>query len=163
MDFDFGNILYIVITLVAVIVGILGKKKKPASQGTGGEEGDAQPGFMEKLERILTMEQENPQVSDLQSFEEDLPVEEEYVTEQGVAFQREPMKAPSIMDDYDRIMKGSGQGDSDLYRTDGEKLTESLELIDLDRYPGTSLPDLTKDFDARTAIIYSTIINRLDY
>ena len=163
MDFDFGNILYIVITLVAVIVGILGKKKKAANQGTGEEAGDAQPGFMEKLERMLTMGQENPQVSDLQSFEEDLPVEEEYVTEQGVASQWEPLKAPSIMDNYDRIMKGSDQGDSDLYFTDGENPTDSLELIDLDRYPGTSLPDLTKDFDARTAVIYSAIINRLDY
>ena len=163
MDFEIGNILYIVITLVAVIVGILGKKKKPAIQGTGGEEGAAQPGFMEKLERMLTMGQENPQVSDLQPFEEDLPVEEEYVTEQGVASQWEPMKAPSIMDNYDRIMKESVQGDSDLNFTDREIITEPLELIDLDRYPGTSLSDLTKDFDARTAVIYATIINRLDY
>ena len=163
MDFDFGNILYIVITLVAVIVGVLGKKKKPANQGTREEAGDAQPGFMENLERMLRMGQENPQVSDLQSFEEELPEEEEHVAEQGMASQREPMKAPSIMDDYDRIMQGSGQGDSDLYFTDGENMTEPMELVDLDRYPGTSLSDLTKDFDARTAVIYATIINRLDY
>lgn len=163
MDFEIGNILYIVITLVAVIVGILGKKKKPANQGTGEEEGAARPGFMENLERVLRMGQENPQVSDLQSFDEDISVEEEYVTEQGVTSQWEPMKAPSIMDNYDRIMKGSSQGDSDLYFTDGENMSESPELIDLDRYPGTSLSDLTKNFDARTAVIYATIINRLDY
>ena len=35
MDFDVGNILYIVITLVAVIIGVLGKKKKPAEGGSG--------------------------------------------------------------------------------------------------------------------------------
>ncbi len=40
MDFDTGNILYVVITLIAVIVGLLGKKKKKA-QGSGSGEAEA--------------------------------------------------------------------------------------------------------------------------
>ncbi len=58
MDFDIGNILYIVITIVAVAVGLLGKKKKPAEGGSGAPKGNARPGFMENLERVLQMGQE---------------------------------------------------------------------------------------------------------
>ena len=46
MDFDIGNILYVVITLVAIIASLLGKKKKPASK-------DAKPGFFDNLEQVL--------------------------------------------------------------------------------------------------------------
>jgi hypothetical protein len=42
-------------------------------------------------------------------------------------------------------------------------MIEPLEVIDLDMEPGTSLPDFTKNFDAREAVVYSAIINRLDY
>ena len=31
MDFDIGNILYVVITIVAIAASLLGKKKKPAN------------------------------------------------------------------------------------------------------------------------------------
>lgn len=163
MDFDIGNILYIVITIVAVVVGLLGKKKKPASSGTGEDGTEAKPGFFENLERMLTMGQENPGVSDLQPYEEDLPMEEDFVAEQAASTRYEPMKAPSIMDEYDRIMQGSDQGASDFYHTEGESRLEPMEVVDLEMDPGTALPDFTKDFDARTAVVYSAILNRLDY
>ena len=153
MDFDIGNILYIVITLVAVLVGVLGKKKKPGTTGSGEGVGQSQPGFMENLERLLTGGQENPEIVDLQEFEEDLPPEEGLVTE----------KAPSIMDDYDRIMQGDRQEESDLFYTDGDSMTESLEVIELDEKAGISFFDIVNKFDARTAVMYSAIINRLDY
>jgi hypothetical protein len=163
MEFDIGNILYIVITLVAVIVGLLGKKKKPAAPGTGEEGSEARPGFLENLERIMTMGQENPVVSDLQPFEEDLPMEEEYVSEAVTSPEWESIKAPNIMDEYDRIMSGNDQGDTDPFSAESGRMIEPLEVIDLDMEPGTSLPDFTKNFDAREAVVYSAIINRLDY
>ena len=163
MEFDIGNILYIVITLVAVLVGVLGKKKKKGTPATGEEGGNAQPGFMENLERFLTMGQENPAVVDLQEFEEDLPVEESLVSELESESRYEPMKAPSIMDEYDRIMQGSQQEESDIYFSQGDSMMESLDLIELDEEAGTSFFDIVEKFDARTAIVYSAIINRLDY
>ena len=163
MDFDIGNILYIVITLVAVLVGVLGKKKKPRTPGTGEGGGEARPGFMENLERLLTMGQENPAVVDLREYEEDLPAEEGFSTELEPESRRERKKAPSIMDDYDRIMQGNQEGESDLYHTTGDGMIEPLDVIELDVEAGTSFLDMVKKFDAKTAIVYSAIINRLDY
>lgn len=42
-------------------------------------------------------------------------------------------------------------------------MTEVLEVFDLDELPGTDYFEIVKDFDAGTAIVYSSIINRLDY
>lgn len=163
MEFDIGNILYIVITLVAVLVGVLGKKKKPGTPGTGEGGGKAQPGFMENLERLLTGGQENPAVVDLQEYEEDLPAEEGLASELEADSKWEPIKAPSIMDEYDRIMQGNQQEESDIFFTEGDSLMESLEVIELDKEAGTDFLDMVNKFDARTAVVYSAIINRLDY
>ena len=163
MDFDIGNILYIVITLVAVTIGLLGKKKKPGTQGTGEGGGKAQPGFMENLERLLTMGQENPVVSDLQEFEEDLPEEEGSVTELEAEPRWESLKAPNIMDDYDRIMQGNQEEGRDIYFVDGDSMSEPMEVIELDEESGTGFLDMVSRFDARKAIVYSAIINRIDY
>jgi len=161
MDFDIGNILYIVITLVAVIVGLLGKKKKPA-EGASEEPGsDARPGFMENLERVLQMGQEEHQVRDLQDFEEDLPVEEAEpvpVVEESL---NDVRSRPSIMDEYERIMNRNKDDEQD-YILGGDEQMEVLELIDLDETAGTDYFEIVKDFDAGTAVVYSAIINRLD-
>ena len=163
MEFDIGNILYIVITLVAVLVGVLGKKKKKkqGSQDTG--EGNARPGFLENLERMLTMGQENPAVADLQSFEEDLPIEEGHISELESELSPEPMKAPNILEEYDRIMQGNQQESSYNFYTEGEGIMEALDLSDADEDSGTSFHDIVNDFDAKKAVVYSAIINRLDY
>ena len=163
MDFDIGNLLYIVITLVAVIIGVLGKKKKPAEGGSGEQESEAKPGFLENLERVLQMGQEQPQVRDLQDFEEDLPVEQvipDEVEEESFADLR---NRPSIMDEYDRIMNRSGDGELDSMMGDEGNMDEVLEVLDLDEISGTNYFEIVRDFDAGTAVVYSAIINRLDY
>jgi hypothetical protein len=163
MEFDIGNILYIVITLVAVLIGVLGKKRRQGTQGTGEQGAETQTGFMENLERVMRMGQENPSVSDLQEFEEDLPVEEELASESESDSRWEPIKAPSITDEYDRIMMGNQQEDTEIYFEEGEDIIESIELIELDKESGTGFLDMVQRFDARTAVVYSAIINRLDY
>ena len=157
MDFEIGNILYIVITLVAVIVGLLGKKKKPAEGGSGAPESAARPGFMENLERVLTMNQEQAEVNNLQDFEEDLPEEEVYTVEESHDDLR---SRPSIMDEYDRIMNQRQEGD---LSTEGGLTDGALEVIDLDETQGSNYFDIVRDFDAGTAVVYAAIINRLDY
>ncbi len=163
MEFDIGNILYIVITLVAVIIGLLGKKKKPVNKGEGEEGGEAQPGFMQNLERVLRMGQENPEVSELQAFEEDLPPEEVLVSEAEPNDRWEPIKAPSIMDEYERIMQSNQQEDPDIFFSGENEMDQVLDVIELDRESGTGFLDVVQNFDARTAVVYSAIINRLDY
>lgn len=161
MDFDIGNILYIVITLVAVIVGLRGKKKKPAQEGTGVSEETARPGFMENLERVLKMGQEEPMVADLEPYEEDLSFEEVTVEVERPASILD--MRPGIMDDYDRIMNRSTDGEMELIDLEGVSMTEAGDLISLDSAEGTDYFELVENFDAGKAIVYSTIINRLDY
>jgi hypothetical protein len=163
MEFDIGNILYIVITLVAVIVGLLGKKKKPASQGEAGEGSEARPSFMENLERALRMGQENPDVADLQEFEDDLPVEVIVDSEAESDERFQPMKAPSIMDDYERIMQSSQEDSQDIFFTGEGDMDQVLDVIELGEEGSTGFLDMVQEFDAKTAVVYSAILNRLDY
>jgi RNA-binding protein YhbY len=163
MDFDIGNILYIVITIVAVAVGLLGKKKKPAEGGSGTPGSEARPSFMENLERVLTMGQEPQEVQYLQESEEGLPAEELVKVEVVEEDFSDLRNRPSIMDEYERIMNSGNVGELDLNGSEGESMTEILEVSDLDELPGTDYFEIVKDFDAGTAIVYSSIINRLDY
>jgi hypothetical protein len=165
MDFDIGNILYVVITLVAIIAGLLGRKKKPANQSPKETSDENQPGFMENIERILRMGQENPQVADLQDYEEDIVFDEP----KPVASLNSELSAEtavpsrSILDDYDRIMNSMNERDNDASFADGDHLDGSLEVFDMDNEGRANYFEIIKDFDAGTAIVYSTIINRLDY
>jgi hypothetical protein len=161
MDFEIGNLLYIVITLVAVIVGVLGKKKKPADGGSGAPgESAARPGFLENLERVLQMGQEQPEIKDLQEFEVDLPDEEVLSVEESHADLR---NRPSIMDEYDRIMNRSNEGEFGSMMAEDGLTDGAMEVLDLDGEQGNNYFEIVRDFDAGTAVVYSTIINRLDY
>jgi len=173
MDFDIGNILYIVITLVVVIVGLLGKKKKPAEGDSEAPQGEAQPGFMESLERVFTMGQEKPEVQNLQDSEEDLQAEgevvevvevEEVVEVASTEETYDTMRSrPGIMEDYERLMNRAGDGELDLGILEEAIMDEAMELIELDEISGTNYFDIVQNFDAGTAVVYSSIINRLDY
>jgi hypothetical protein len=54
-------------------------------------------------------------------------------------------------------------GELDFMTEEGEQTNEELELFELDEIPGTNYFEIVRDFDAGTAVVYSTIINRLDY
>lgn len=145
------------------MIGLLGKKKKPADGGTGTPEGEARPGFLENLERALTMDQEQPRVRDLQDFEPDLP-DEEYAREVQVEeVKPQAQERPSLMEEYERIMSQRGDQYQNTTMSEGGVLSETLEVIDLDEEYGTDYFEIVKDFDAGTAVVYSAIINRLDY
>ncbi len=164
MDFEIGNLLYIVITLVAVIIGLLGKKKKPADGGSGApEESAARPGFLENLERVLQMGQEQPEVKDLQNFEADLPDEEALTVEAVEESFADLRNRPSILEEYDRIMNQSKEGELGFMMAEEGLNYGTVDVIDLDETQGSNYFDIVRDFDAGTAIVYSTIINRLDY
>ena len=159
MDFEIGNLFYIVITVVAIIIGLLGKKKKPAGQGTGETEGRAQPGFLENLERAFNMGQENQEV-ELRDYEEDLPVEEEVI---------EPTQGPlteteGLLEEYERMQgRKKDTAEGGIILSEADIITEPLEVIQIGEEEGTDYFEVIKDFDAGTAVVYSAIINRIDY
>lgn len=156
MDFDIGNIFYIVITLVVVIIGLLGKKKSPAKD-TGEGKGSSLPGFMENLEKAFNPDQEEQYAANLQDSEPELQQEESDPEYKDVP---EPM---TLMEEYESLQKSRG----DQVGSSGEMAegitTEPLEIIYLDEEEGTDYFEVIKGFEAGTAVVYSTIINRLDY
>lgn len=166
MEFDVGNILYIVITLVAVIVGVLGRKKKKKQATTGSEPGEVESrgGFMENIERVLRMGQENPEVADLQDYESDLSQEQpEYdvFTEEPVADSQRATKG--IVEDYGQMLQRLQSRESDIFLNEAERLNETLDVVQLDEEEDSDYFEIIKDFDAGTAVVYSAIINRVDY
>ena len=156
MDFDIGNIFYIVITLVAVIVGILGKKKKPAGTGSPEDSEGAAPGFLENLEKAFNMGQEDQLVVDLKEGEVDLE------PEMPVADYQAPEKS-SLMEEYDRLYKNRNEQNEDSILSSVDMATEPLEIIDLEEDEGTDYFEVVEDFNAATAVVYAAIINRIDY
>ncbi len=167
MEFDIGNILYVVITLVVIIVGLLGKKKKPASTGSEQDTSSRpQGGIMENLEKILSMGQEDPLIMDLKDHESDLYAEEEREYEE-TELESSPAETGSdqtFQAEYQQILDrlNNRESDASLFEEEGGNL-EPLELIQLEDEQGTDYFEIIKDFDAGTAVVYSAIINRVDY
>ena len=70
---------------------------------------------------------------------------------------------PSILEEYDRIMNQSNEGEFGSMIAEGGLTDEAPEVVDLDGTQGNNYFEIVRDFDAGTAVVYSTIINRLDY
>jgi len=157
MDFDIGNIFYVVITLVAIIVSLLGKKKKPGTK-------NSKPGFLENLDKMLKMGQEDPSVMTLQDYEPDLmEADEELDSEVETEVYGMSNEAPSLLEEYEELLKKRGGSVVEAMQYDGSNFTDQLDIIDLEDEEGTDYFEIIKDFDAGTAVVYSAIINRLDY
>lgn len=153
--------MYIVITLVVVIVGLMGKKKKPAGQGTGESEGQPRPGFLENLEKAFNMVQPDPAVVDLQDHEVDILAEEEFADPAP-----EPRSEPlTLMEEYNRMVEerqgNKGQSHISSMVDSQSKAPGVVEFDVVDE--GTDYFEIVKDFDAGTAVVYSAIINRIEY
>ncbi|MFH0756635.1 MAG: hypothetical protein V2B15_05040 [Bacteroidota bacterium] len=167
MKFDIGNILYIVITLVVVIVGVMGRKKKPAP--TGSVPGDAgrqpQGGFMESLEKVLRTGQEDPVLIDFQEQAVDLYGEEVMGYEEAVPEPSPIVTAdlPTFQEEYQQILDRLNSRESEIFLPQVDGNPEPLVVIDLEAQEGTDYFKIIKDFEAGTAIVYSAIINRVDY
>jgi hypothetical protein len=177
MDIDIGNIVYILITLVALSLGLLGRKKKKRPGGVPGEGGGKpQSGFMDNLEKVLaSLGQEEPGIAEPREQEPDLAQDEflfgpsvEPVKQQAQEFEQipefEPAEEPAgLTGDYELVFGEKAENESGEFMEEGEKATGPLEVIDLDTVEGVDFFRVIKDFDAGTAIVYSAIINSLDY
>jgi hypothetical protein len=156
MEFEFGNLIYLIFAIIAAIVGLMGKKKKPAK---GGESQSGKPGFMENLEQMLKMGQDDPMVVDLHDYEQDIMPEE---AEDETHIKAEP-GTPSLMEEYHQLLGRRQEYQSEMIPDEGEYTDEPLEVIQLDEEEATDYFEIVKDFDAGTAVVYSAIINRVDY
>lgn len=149
------------ITLVAVLVGVLGKKKKPSPTGSGEEGGSRVGGFMENLEKAFQMGQEEQVVADYDESEESEPFEESDY--EPVVAQQATSEPSSLMREWESYNEKSGSMLNDSILSDADIVTDPLEVIQLGDDEGTDYFEVVKDFNAATAVVYAAIINRIDY
>lgn len=137
MDFDIGNLIYIIAMLVAVLVGIFGKKKK---SGTGNK-GNIFEKLGKELEGFAGVNQQDaPGTLDYETVEEEKEEENE------------------------GILNPELQKHRGLIQTEGIRTTDSPGVFELEQEEeGQDFFEIIRDFDLGTAVIYSAIINRIEY
>lgn len=191
MDFDIGTLIYILVTIVAVIAGVAGRKKKkvPAAQPieTGHEQDHDHPAdkkkatkgnFFTKLEEQLESfaVEAKQAVADIR--EEPVVQEDELFAEEDEILYREDVQETDSQKNervYESILRSESTAYEGIYIPDeyendplmeatGINVTDAIELIHLEEDHERSFDDLKdiQEFDARTAIIYSSIINRIE-
>ena len=188
-DFDIGTILYVVITLVAVLIGLLGRKKKKAGAGSqpGGNDGESD--FMKNLQRAFNTEDDEHEFGEVPGEETTMREEvtemkrekreemesrtkgiwEEYEELHGTEREKQRIAESGIRNGLEDEMEVSAEQEA-AFETEGEGVlsdtgepADQLEVIELGEYEGTNYFDIVQNFDAVTAVIYSAIINRTEY
>jgi len=162
MDFDIGNLIFIVATLIAILVSVFGKKKKSVLKGVPPQDGSNKQGnFFEKLgkelEGYIEMKEQKrtPGTGDTVMTEKP---QYDYIFEE---IKSEP---ETLMADYEGETNPARMSYLDLIEAEGIPATEPLQVIEIDEDPeGRDYFEILDDFDAGTAVIYSAIINRIDY
>jgi hypothetical protein len=175
MDFDIGTLIYIVITLVAVIAGAFSQKKKPAGKPSGGEaEPSASSGnIFSRLEKQFegfvdeakeaTQEIRQEFISSEEALEEirdDDFVFAEEVHEERQNEEKEPVT--TAFAGFEGTFDPELVMNRELIEAEANRSTE-LQVIELDEELYADYYEIVEDFDLGTAVIYSAIINRPDY
>ncbi|MFO7932623.1 MAG: hypothetical protein R6U78_00970 [Bacteroidales bacterium] len=172
-EFDIGTIIYVVITLVVLLIGLLGKKKKPATDSQA--DGESSTGdFMQKLERTFGFGREEEEEGDQEGEQNVMGVaraEEELGQRRGLESRAENMweeyeRIHGTREEKERIADSGfrrGEKEEETVFSDAQEPGDHLDVIELGEYEGRSYFDIVQDFDAVTAVIYSAIINRTEY
>jgi hypothetical protein len=174
MEFDIGTLIYIIITIIAIVAGVAGKKKTPAGN-TGASEGGSKS-FFEKLEeKIGGFVDEAKETTGSVTEEIRAPfTEEEPVMEREVASDdnREQDKnywrnnSESAYDEYAGEYDPDQQENLEQIASEAIRSTnesDMLQVIDMDESYHPDYYEIVREFDLGTAVIYSSIINRKEY
>jgi|GEM_PF-2896916 len=175
MEFDIGTLIYIVITIIAIVAGVAGQKKKPAGSSDGTGEGGSKS-FFDKLEEQLTgfadeaKETAGSFAEEVKSpFMEDQPVmQPEPATddrrEQDQAYWQNNIE--SAYDEYAGIYDPDQQDELEQISEEAIRSTDESEVLHVEELDESEHPDyyeIVSEFDLGTAVVYSTIINRKEY
>ena len=162
MDFDFGNLIYIIATLVAILVGVLGKKKKPAQGASPGDSGQTGKG---NIFDLLGKEFEGYMESNRDTQAPEYEDSQEYGYSDGM--EESVPVAEAVPEVYRSYNEGNynpeAQVNRELIQSEGGSSTDAIQVIDLDEDEGQDYFDVVKDFNLESAIIYSAVINRNEY
>lgn len=145
MEDGVSSILYIIITAIIILVGVLGKKKKP--QKIPGGSGDGETGGMDFFEKLglRDMGEEQEGFIDVEEDEEitEIPVEKEtHRVSVTSAFNNQSDKKAEVTE---KVF---------------EEETEEVDAYEISDEIDKELNEIKDEFDLKKAIIYSEIINR---
>jgi len=162
MEFDIGNLIFIIATLVAILVSVLGKKKKPVfkevpPETTSNKQGNFFERMGKELEGYLDME-EKKRTQNTADTVMTQKAQYDYLSDE---IKSEP---ETLMADYEGEFNPVTMHHLDLIEAEGIPSIEPLQVIEIDEeFEERDYFEIIDDFDAEKAIIYSAIINRIDY
>ncbi len=179
MDIDIGSLIYILITVIAIIGGVAGKKKKPK----GARDKNVKPGFLGKLEAQLenftqeakdsfgNMKQE-PEPGDMEYEEamehkekEEYVEEKDYFEKLGEEYETDNLnEARGNFAAYEGLISPDEEQNEVLIESEGISTTGDVAVSNISEDDPWDFDqqDEMEDFDLQTAVIYSTIINRIE-
>ncbi len=145
MEDGVSSILYIIITAIIILVGVLGKKKKP-KQIPGGS-GNGEPGGMDFFEKLGLREQEEQE--GFIDVEED-----EEMTEIPVDKETQRLSVTSV---FKEQSDKTAEVTEKAFEEETEEVNAYSEISD--EYDN-DMNEIKDEFDLKKAIVYSEIINR---
>ena len=166
MDFDIGTLFYIVVTIIAVLAGVFGKKKKAPGGSATGQGTANRKGFFSSLEEQFNsiVEENKPEEREyaedyqVETIKHDEPQPVESEQEQGFS-------SESVFNHFEGVYDPNAEDNKLLMDKEGIASTQApLEVLDLDGEQGYSdYFEIVEAFDLESAVIYSAIINRKEF
>ncbi len=168
MDFDLGNIFYIIVTIIAIVAGLAGKKKKkPAGNPVAAPHSERNPlNFLEQLglnidesEPVMAPEKEEVVSQDFSDEAEETEGMESYDDEPVV---KESVK--SVYSNYEGVFNPEAEANRLLMEKEAESVTYVSLLEEDDEVEQViNIEEIIKKFDITSAVIYSEILQRKAY
>jgi hypothetical protein len=173
MEFDIGTIIYIIITIVAIAAGTLGKKRKPGQSKPAGDPEKSSGSFLENLgkqfEGLIDEAKESVKLgttgeaeAEFEEVIEDKKIEYQTITDQ---YNESQAEEDSLYSDFEGEYDPDQIENEELITSEAISATEKqiLEIIEIDETKYADYYEIVQDFDLGTAVIYSSIINRKEY
>ncbi len=168
MKFDVGTILYIIITIIVVIAGAVGRKKKPAVNNPNTQRKTGLEGFLssfgEQFENFAEPEKSAEAYQEEEILVED-DVEPEVSTETS-NMEMEDDVEESIFGEYEGVYDPDAIHNHEIVIGEGERSTgddKPMQIVELEEESKADFHELFTNFDLRKAVIYSIIIDKVEY
>ncbi|MCD6567079.1 MAG: hypothetical protein J7K53_14165 [Bacteroidales bacterium] len=144
MEDGTSSILYIIITAIIILVGVLGKKKNP-KQIPGGS-GNGETGGMDFFEKLGLTDTD-------ESKEESFDIQKEKTTETAEREQYGSIITSTLEDQSDKKAEPTEK----VFEEETEEVNPFSEIPD---EFDSDMNEIKDEFDLKKAIIYSEIINK---
>jgi hypothetical protein len=146
MEDGVSAILYIIISAIIILIGVLGKKKKPQQIPGGSGNGELEGmDFFEKL-GLKDIDEDKEEYIDVEE-------EVEETKKAGDSELHEISITPTFSDQSEKM----GEAEEKIFEEETEKENAYSILSDEVDY---DINEIKEEFDLKKAIIYSEIINR---